>query len=67
MRIPIVRKSLLMISAALAVAACSNDKSGPTKRVSVDGNTYAIATDGAKHVAYIVGPTAAYTGDSSSG
>ena len=60
-RTPIVRKSLLMISAALAVAACSNDnKSGPTKRVSADGNTFAIATDGAQHVAYLIGPTSGY-------
>ena len=57
-----MRKALLMISAALAVAACSNDnnKSGPTKRVSVDGNTFAIATDGAQHVAYLLGPTSGY-------
>jgi hypothetical protein len=56
-----VRKALIVISAALAVAACSNDnKSGPTKRVSADGNTFAIATDGAQHVAYLLGPTSGY-------
>ena len=52
---------LLMMSAALGVAACSSGgNNGPTKRVSADGNTIAIATDGAKHVAYLVAPTSGY-------
>jgi hypothetical protein len=54
-RTDIVRNAFLVITAVLGVAACSNDN-GPTKRVSVDGRTMAIATDGAEHVAYIVPP-----------
>jgi hypothetical protein len=58
-----VRKALLMITAALTVAACSNGNNGPTKRVSADGKTgktQAIATDGDSHVAYLLDATAAY-------
>lgn len=55
-----MRKALLM-TAALFVAACSNNDKGPTKRVSVDGtSTLGIVTDGAKHVAYVLNATAGY-------
>ncbi len=56
-----MRTLSLMTIAALLVAACSNDNSGPTKRVSADGMaTQAIVTDGAKHVAYLLNATAGY-------
>jgi len=56
-----VRKSLLMMTAALFVAACSNNEAGPTKRVSADGtSTLGIVADGAKHVAYVLNASAGY-------
>ncbi|HEX8953381.1 MAG TPA: hypothetical protein VF945_16110, partial [Polyangia bacterium] len=54
-----MRKALWM-TAALLAAACSNNSSGPTKRVSADGKTMGIATDGAQHVAYLLNATPAY-------
>jgi len=55
-----VRKAILM-TAALSIAACSNNDNGPTKRVSADGmSTLGILTDGAKHVAYVLNATAGY-------
>ena len=53
-----MRKAILM-TAALSIAACSNNDNGPTKRVSADGmSTLGILTDGAKHVAYVLNATA---------
>lgn len=55
-----MRKALLMISAALVVAACNDNKAQPTKRVSADGKTQGIVTDGVSHVAYLLNAPAAY-------
>ena len=44
--------------AMLGVAACSGGGNGPTRRVSADGKTQGIATDGAEHVAYLLDATA---------
>ncbi|MGZ3440191.1 MAG: hypothetical protein ACXVDD_11780, partial [Polyangia bacterium] len=55
-----MRKALLMMTAALGVAACSGNSNGPTKRVSADGKTMAIASDGAAHVAYLLNATAGF-------
>jgi hypothetical protein len=58
-----VRKALVMMTmatATLGVAACSGNDNGPAKRVSADGKTQAIATDGAQHVAYLLNATAGF-------
>ena len=56
-----MRTLSLMTSAALLVAACSNDNKGPTKHVSAKGmSTQAIVTDGAKHVAYLLNAAPGY-------
>ena len=52
---------MMMCAALLGVAACSNDNSGPTKRVSPDGKTMGIESDAtATHVAYVLGATPAF-------
>jgi hypothetical protein len=57
-----VQKTIfVMMCATLGVAACSSgDNNGPVKRVSVDGKTMGIATDGAQHVAYVLNATPAF-------
>ncbi len=61
-----MRKTLWMM-AALGVAACNSSSSptNPVTRVSPDGKTQGIVTDGVAHVAYLLNAQPAYgsTGD----
>lgn len=49
-----MRTSTMMMVATLAVAGCSSGGGDAIKRVSADGTTQGIATDGDQHVAYLL-------------